>query len=348
MKKKINIMLTCVGGKLMPELVHQIKKSKKFNFFILGVDVDSNAIGKYFCDEFRIVMSGKKKKEYKDQILNLINDFKIQIIIPTSDEEAITLSEIKNEIKKRKCILASGEESILKILNNKIKTYDFLERKSLCDFRWRKILSYDDFKKFSKQLFEFNETYIFKSADDRGSRNIFFIKSKKVYNHIENSKYSLDDIKDLLQKNKNASKFFIMEELCKPVYDIDMLTWEGELFRCIQRKRIHSDFPNEGHEIVKNKLILKFCKRIAKEFNLSGLYDCDFMFNKKNKPVLLEINPRQSGSIAISLVAGFKLIDDLVQLLLGNKIKKSQKFINKVIIPYQSLKIIKNVKSNHS
>ena len=72
------------------------------------------------------------------------------------------------------------------------------------------------------------------------------------------------------------------------------------------------------------------------------------MFNKKNKPVLLEINPRQSGSIAISLVAGFKLIDDLVQLLLGNKIKKSQKFINKVIIPYQSLKIIKNVKSNHS
>ena len=50
-------------------------------------------------------MSGKKK-EYKDQILNLINDFKIQIIIPTSDEEAITLSEIKNEIKKRKCIFS--------------------------------------------------------------------------------------------------------------------------------------------------------------------------------------------------------------------------------------------------
>ena len=68
------------------------------------------------------------------------------------------------------------------------------------------------------------------------------------------------------------------------------------------------------------------------------------MFNKKNKPVLLEINPRQSGSIAISLVAGFKLIDDLVQLL-GNKIKKSQKFINKVIIPYQSLKIIKMLKA---
>ena len=97
-----------------------------------------------------------------------------------------------------------------------------------------------------------------------GGVEIFFIKSKKVYNHIENSKYSLDDIKDLLQKNKNASKFFIMEELCKPVYDIDILTWEGELFRCIQRKRIHSDFPNEGHEIVTNKLILKFVKELLR------------------------------------------------------------------------------------
>ena len=133
-------------------------------------------------------------------------------------------------------------------------------------------------------------------------------------------------------------------QTCIWYWYIDMGRWT---FRCIQEKELF-DFPNEGHEIVTNKLILKFCKRIAKEFNLSGLYDCDFMFNKKNKPVLLEINPRQSGSIAISLVAGFKLIDDLVQLLLGNKIKKSQKFINKVIIPYQSLKIIKNVKSNHS
>ena len=32
MKKKINIMLTCVGGKLMPELVHQIKKVKSLTF----------------------------------------------------------------------------------------------------------------------------------------------------------------------------------------------------------------------------------------------------------------------------------------------------------------------------
>ena len=101
-------------------------------------------------------------------------------------------------------------------------------------FVGEKILSYDDFKKFSKQLFEFNETYIFKSADDR--EKYFFIKSKKVYNHIENSKYSLDDIKDLLQ-NKNASKFFIMEELCKPVYDIDILTWEGELFQMYLKKK---------------------------------------------------------------------------------------------------------------
>ena len=66
------------------------------------------------------------------------------------------------------------------------------------------------------------------------------------------------------------------------------------------------------------------------------------MFDTYNNPKLLEINPRQSGSLAISLLAGINLIDDVIDLSLNKKIKKEQHKKNNLYIPYQSLVEINN------
>ena len=68
---------------------------------------------------------------------------------------------------------------------------------------------------------------------------------------------------------------------------------ERKIIENCSKKRIFSDDPNKGHELV-NQKIYDFCKNIVKIFNLSWLYDFDIMFNKLNEPCLLEINPRKS------------------------------------------------------
>ena len=56
------------------------------------------------------------------------------------------------------------------------------------------------------------------------------------------------------------------------------------------------------HSLNNKKFIDLGCE-IIKKFNLSWLYDCDFMFNTHGEPTIIEINPRQSGSIAVVLAS---------------------------------------------
>ena len=78
-------------------------------------------------------------------------------------------------------------------------------------------------------------------------------------------------------------------------------------------------------------------KKIIKNFELSWLYDCDVMFDNKKNPIVIEINPRQSGSVAISIAAGSKIYEKLIKLYLNKTVYPEKKINNNFIIPYKSL-----------
>jgi predicted ATP-grasp superfamily ATP-dependent carboligase len=128
-----------------------------------------------------------------------------------------------------------------------------------------------------------------------------------------------------------------MQELSEPVIDIDLLSWKGKHLSVIPRKRIHPLFPNMGHQILNNKKLIDLGKKIIKNFELSWLYDCDVMFDNKKNPIVIEINPRQSGSVAISIAAGSKIYEKLIKLYLNKTVYPEKKINNNFIIPYKSL-----------
>ena len=63
------------------------------------------------------------------------------------------------------------------------------------------------------------------------------------------------------------------------------------------------------------------------------------MLNKNSKPVLMELNPRISGSVSSSLEAGIPLIDDLISLAKNKiaRIKKLNLKKNITVIPHSFL-----------
>ena len=63
------------------------------------------------------------------------------------------------------------------------------------------------------------------------------------------------------------------------------------------------------------------------------------MFNAYGEPIIIEINPRQSGSIAVVLASGYKLMDALIDLAINNETKLNTKISKKEtkIIPYKNL-----------
>ena len=65
------------------------------------------------------------------------------------------------------------------------------------------------------------------------------------------------------------------------------------------------------------------------------------MFDKKGNPIVIEINPRASGSASVSVAAGVSLFDDIISLARNKNIIKDKIPFGAKIIAYKSLKKIK-------
>ncbi|MDA9708491.1 ATP-grasp domain-containing protein [Alphaproteobacteria bacterium] len=332
-------MLTCVGGELMPQTIKYLRNVKGTKLTIIGTDINKDAIGKYFCDKFYVVPRGNSKN-YIEKCKQIVKKEKINLLIPTSDEEALALSRNKDYFEKIKATVACIDFKTLKTLNNKSKTYTRLNEFGIRTAEWEFIKNKNFLKKKLKLYIKKHGGAVIKPCSDRGSRNIFIIsnnKKEKIYNKSILFFKNINEFLPILKTKNLYKNYIIMQELHNPVVDIDLLSWNGKAITIIPRKRIHPLDPNMGHKTINNKKLIKLGRDIIKNFNLSWLYDCDVMFDNKKNPIVIEINPRQSGSIAISQAAGFKVFENLINLYLRKKINYDIKFHEKKIITYKSL-----------
>ena len=124
-----------------------------------------------------------------------------------------------------------------------------------------------------------------------------------------------------------------MEKLVPPTYDLDILAYHGLLKKIILRRRIVPHEPNSGHifEKLPTKILGDF-KKIAKNFKLNWLYDCDLMKDKNGNFKILEINPRPSGSVSVTCAAGVDLFEDLFLMYFDKKITSKYGLKKKIII----------------
>ena len=128
-----------------------------------------------------------------------------------------------------------------------------------------------------------------------------------------------------------------MEKLFQPTYDLDILANNGKLIQHVSRHRINPMMPNDGHIVLSSKFFKDLAKKISNYLYLTGIYDCDLMTDKNGQLKLLEINPRQSGSIAISMRACINIYDQIFSLMRKKKIKIFDKIKKIKIVPTVSL-----------
>jgi len=339
------VLLTCVGGELLSKLALDLKKKSRHNIRLIGTDVDPNAVGKNFCDEFSVVPYGKSPK-FIPTILELVEKYKINLIIPTSDEEAIAIASSKEKFDKVGCKIACTEYEKIRIMIDKVKTYNYLEKHGLHTPKWAKVEKLDKLKSVVESMCTEYGAVVVKPARSRGGRGVHIIdpKIKGIKRHDDRREIicDLSSFADTLMPLLSEElPLLVMEKLVEPVFDLDLLAWKGKSIRIVARRRINSAVPNAGHKIISDSKLLELGENIIDIFSLSWLYDCDVMYNSLGQPCVLEINPRQSGSIAVSTTAGFPMLDDIISLAKGEDIPHVNRTSGINIIPYTSLAVSK-------
>ena len=337
----ITILLTCVGGGLSSELIRQIKNSTRHKVRVIGTDMSESANGRHFCDAFYRVPSGNDRM-YIDRIEDILSSNSVDLVVPTSDEEAIALSSCANKLKTYGATVACANHDVLKVITNKADTYTLLENAGIGVPGWRLSNSLDSLKTAVSELLELYGSLVVKPTVQRGGRGVYIVtkETMKIQTSESNSNplLSFSEFLSLPEIDRlSRTELMVMERLEDPVFDLDMLTWHGECIKSVTRRRIDSARPNSGHIIAESQELADLASKLAKTLNLTWLYDCDLMFNKVGQPFILEINPRQSGSVATSIAAGVPLFDDLISLYLGKEVSKSKVPSGRMVVPFTSL-----------
>ncbi len=337
----IKILLTSSGGGLGPEFLRLSKKIKKFKVINYAVDSNNNAPSKYFSDYFYKVSKGRSKK-FISEIKNITKKNNINIVLPGSDEDALNLSKNRKTIENAITKIACVDYEILKILSNKQKTYDFLKKNNFDIPEYYVANTKKQLIFYIKYLIKKNRSAVIKPSISRGGRNVFIIRKslKKIVTRNNGREIEIGISKFLKNFKKFDITFYpiiVMERLQNPTLDFDMLCFKGNLISGVTRRRINPSVPNDGHIIYNDFRLQKLGKKIANLLNLHWLYDCDFMFDQFNKPKIIEINPRMSGSVSVSISAGIPILQNLIEIYLNKKIKKNKMKAKIKIMPSVSL-----------
>lgn len=146
--------------------------------------------------------------------------------------------------------------------------------------------------------------------------------------------YDDDEVREFISEiNKIAQEHPILVDkyMMGKEVEVDAI-FDGEdilipgIMEHLERAGIHSGdsisvYPTQHINIENQKTIIEYTKKIAKELNVIGVLNIQFIINRGNV-YIIEVNPRSSRTVPyISKVTNLPVIDIATRVILGEKLK---------------------------
>ena len=301
------VLITGAGGAGIFPIWNILKK--KYKIFLADNDIDS--IHPEIPNNIKLKIPLGNRKEFIDKLKKIIKVKKIDLIIPTVDEEIINLCKHKNLhlisfIPNYQFIKKTMDKFVLM---NELKKFKFKIPKTYlsCDKR-----------------IPFPKKYILKPRFGRGSQNIHIItKNYQIQNYLKLYNYNCEDV--------------IVQEF--------ILGDEYTIFVGANKKRkLEKIFPfkiskKKGITISgqsKNeKKVIEFVKKFSEKFTTENSYNIQLIYSS-GKIYPIEVNPRISTTFFLTLIDGydpfFNVKNQKNKINLANKKIKLKRYWNNIVI----------------
>lgn len=337
-KPRLKIGITSCGGDMVYSALLSLKKSAFIDFEIYAFNSTQHTLSQNIAEKFTLLPEGDSP-EYAETAISLIKHFNIQVFLPWSDEEAQNLSELRDDITKAGCVPLVSSPQTLKLIGNKAATYEKLSAAGLVVPEYTLVSNSEELRLAAKAYGYPNKSVVIKPASGRGGRGVKVLIGKNPPDYWigtgrREKRCQNIDLHEI--KIEQDTPYLVMPCLDAPVYDVDVLRFNNQFHGSFVRQRINpTGIPYQGSLVKHSPKIEQYARQISEVLDLNSLHDLDMMTDPQtNQAVLLEVNPRPSGSLSGLNAAGCKLLEFTLAYAAGITIPLEKPSENKTILTY--------------
>ncbi len=307
----------------MPGLLKCLKNNGEREIRVVGIDMASDPSAKFMVDAFYQVPAANDSS-FTDLVLNICKKEHVDVYFPNVSAEVEAVVARKDEFDAIGVHLSVSNMQSVNISNNKLHTYQALEKAGIPVPKYYAVHTVEDFINGCTYMGYPEKPVCLKIVNSSGSRGVRIIDANKSRYQIfayekPNSFYtSYDDMLSVLKSAECLDEMILLECMNGPEFTVDLLADKGEVIYEVGRENVVSLMSIAQETVVKyDELAYNISSDVVKLLKMDGNVGFDFMRNDKGEAVLMDINPRITATVSVIAAAGVNLPYLRVKQLLG-------------------------------
>ncbi len=294
-------------------------------FVIYGTHPNPDTVYFNYCDVFG-TEPDCHGEEYLQFCLDYCRQNNIDIFIPR--KENVLISQHLDDFRAIGVkVLVCPDGDLMAMMDNKVAMYRSLEQKEQDGHSivtipaYRVVNNAEDFKNAYEEMKREGNQLCIKPVIGEGASGFRIIDNNAntipyLFSTASSQKMSFETAYEILQKQPQFPDLMVLEYLHGYEYSIDCLAGaDGTLHVAIPRKK----GKGRIREIEYNEELLSIARKMAEHYKIPFVFNIQVKYND-GVPKLLEINPRMSGGLHISCLAGVNIPYYAIKLLLGGTV----------------------------
>ena len=322
--KKINVLITTVGGLTSPDILRALKDNNQYQLTLVGVDAFEFAVGKHFVDYFEILPnSADDEKQFVQAIEKLVQKYKIDTVIPCGNEDNLALAKYHNLVSCK--IMVGNYDDLLRAYDKGAVYKELADAMPEHAPKYSIVNDYQNFLKAVKNLGYPDKKIVVKPRFGRGGRGVYILGNDfsfdKVFKSKPISEYPFEFFDKILQQQKRFDDLIIMEYLSDKFYSVYSICKNGKNIFSLNHVR---DWGNASQtfrgSVFYDAKIEAIASKVIQTFNLSFTNNMELATADDGRIILFDLNPRIGASSGIDKDIGFNFPLEAMNLALGKDI----------------------------
>ncbi len=297
----MNALVTAIGS-FSAGIV--IKRLKKEHYNVIGCDIYPKEwlVESKLVDRFYRAPLAAKMLEYVNYLIDICKKEKIDFILPLTDIEIDVLNtnrEIFECCNVRICM--SSEASIL-LCRNKYLLTEFLKGE-------KGIKTIPTMKLDKDKPLPYDLPVVCKPKNGRSSQGLLMIKSGEEWRYYK--------------KNYELTGYIVQPHIDGNVITVDAVRQPSSKQTVVlARKELRRTSNGAGLAVYvyNDESLTETVKRLADYLGICGCVNFEFLLDREGNYYLLECNPRFSGGVEFSVLAGYDFVSNHMKCFKGEDI----------------------------